>query len=42
MDASLPASKIALVGENIVGYPSIIAYRKGVQVGTFGGPRTSR
>lgn len=42
MDASLPGSKVVLAGEGIEGYPYIAAYRKGVKVGTFGGPRTGR
>ena len=42
MDASLPGSKAVLGSEGIDGYPYIAAYRKGVKVGTFGGPRAAR
>ena len=42
MDASLPGNKAILAKEGIDGYPYVVAYRKGVKVGTFGGPRTAR
>ena len=42
MDASLASNKAVLEGEKIDGYPSLLLYRNGVNIGTYGGPRTAR